>query len=270
MDMYARAGLSILIQQCLSLPQWQATLPQTQNPNCHALLAATDAKFTPTALTFEEAPHPYYEKPWYDYGGGHKYEALALVQFNKPTISIPTATTMHHAGLAPPSPYLTKKGNPAKGLTVDEAKHMVDWLLREVYTQHRRKPMLLIVDRHPSHKSPDFIQHCASRNVVVKLLPPRSYDLCPLDSHFFAVVKDGVRQRVCTEHIRNWPAIVDLLEEKMHSTPAANHIRNYLLKLRACLNANGHRFDHEYTVLKAELAQRVGAKTHHACASGSK
>ena len=234
------------------------------------LLAGKDAKCTASAVTFEEAPNAYYEKPWYDYAGGKKYEALVLLQFNKPTITIPTANTTHQAGRGPPSPYLTKTGKPAKGLTIAEAKHMVDWLLAELYNQHRHKPMLLIVDRHPSHKSPDFIGYCESKNVKVKLLPPRSYDLCPLDSHFFAVVKEGARKMVCTEHIREWTSIVDVLDEKMQSTPAANHIRNYLLKCRACLKAQGHRFDHEYALMKAELTQKAGVKKQHCEASGSK
>jgi hypothetical protein len=224
------------------------------------MLAAVDAKWTESAVSIAESPSATRYKPYDSYEGGKAYEALVFVQLNRANICLQTASSRHDAYGEPPSAYLTKRGLPAKGLTVEEACKLVTQLADKVKVEPGIGPRLMIVDRHPSHKSPEFERHVKDMGFDLKLLPPRSHDLSPLDSYFFAAVKHGVRTEVCSEKLHKWTDIAQLLDEKMVLTPSANHIRNYMLKLRACLMAKGRRFHLQYAELKQQLKHKQSAK----------
>jgi hypothetical protein len=152
--------------------------------------------------------------------------------------------------------YLRPSGTPHTGLCAecfaDMLEHYCTWCKQD----GGKLPKYLILDRHPSHIA-DSVHKAAERlGLTLKPLPPRSPDLQPLDTHFFAQVKKSVRAEVerrlqsgstCTaaEQFR-------LFEQKLRETNPANHIRHYRLRLQACKEAKGKHFERQYKALKAK------------------
>jgi DDE superfamily endonuclease len=161
-------------------------------------------------------------------------------------------------------PYLytqgPKKGQPMLGMGAEEACDMLDVYLRW-RKQHCKRTeagrFLLILDNHPAHKSEEFQTFCEARGVDYMLLPPRSHDLSPPDSHFFAVVKNAWRRKMSGKHHLTWTERKDLFKKQILSTKVNPHVVDYGLRLKACEMAQGARFASQLAVLKAKKG-RVG------------
>jgi hypothetical protein len=156
--------------------------------------------------------------------------------------------------------YVNKKGKPSAGLT---NKEMVDVMQRYVQvrmaphsgtvSQRLRQPdppRMLLLDRDSPHKTKELAQLLAPYGIPVKLLPPRSHDLMPLDSHFFGEVKNKLAEESIARHLTAEERF-DYCEKLLKETEADAHIRDYHLKLLACCQAKGGRFDKELEALRA-------------------
>lgn len=72
----------------------------------------------------------------------------------------------------------------------------------------RSRPLLLIMDGHSSHFSPEMIRFAAKEKVILFTLPPHTTHLCqPLDKGCFASLKVNWRH-VCHEYMTNNPGKV--------------------------------------------------------------
>ena len=69
----------------------------------------------------------------------------------------------------------------------------------------RSRPLLLLMDGHSSHYSPDMIRFAAQERVILFILPPHTTHLCqPLDKGCFASL-NVTWQEVCHEFMTKYP-----------------------------------------------------------------
>ncbi len=78
-------------------------------------------------------------------------------------------------------------------------------LFRDWFMEHflsyvtRKRPVLLLMDGHSSHYSPEMIRLAAKEKVILFVLPPNTIQCCqPLDKSVFSSLKSNWRQ-VCHE-----------------------------------------------------------------------
>lgn len=118
-----------------------------------------------------------------------------------------------------------------------------------VHTRSMRKPVL-VVDLSSVHTSQEFKAAMQAMRQEVLFLPPRSHDLDPCDSHFFATVKSKTKQALAKSGDHTWAGKVAELRKQMAAVQAAPHIANYMLRLEACINAGGRRFHYPHKKAK--------------------
>lgn len=114
-----------------------------------------------------------------------------------------------------------------------------------VQTRSSCRPVL-VLDRSALHTSKEFRAAMQELRQEVLFLPPRSHDLDPCDSHFFAVVKNRTKNGIAKSADQSWSSKVAELRKQMDTVQANPHIANYIKKLEACIEAEGRRFDGAY------------------------
>lgn len=121
----------------------------------------------------------------------------------------------------------------------------------------RKKRSVLILDSSSVHRSEEFKQAMAQAGQEMMLLPPRSPDLDPNDSHFFGVAKNNARENLASKEEYGWEDKYTELVHQLETVAANPHIINYILKLEACIEARGRRFEKEY---KRKLQEYVASE----------
>lgn len=184
------------------------------------------------------------------------------LQKDMPPCLVPTVTRASNGTQISGKRYLhrtgPKKGQPMSGMGAEEACDMLDkylkWRMRNC-RHGQAKRFLLILDNDPTHVSVEFEEHCAAQGVDICLLPPRSHDLSPPDSHFFAVAKNAWRRQMANMPHLTWPKRKDMFRKCILKTKANPHVVDYELRLQACSMAKGERFATELAALKAGKAR---------------
>ena len=60
------------------------------------------------------------------------------------------------------------------------------------------RPLLILMDSHSSHFTPDFIHRAANEEIIVMCLPPNStHCIQPLDKGAFSSLKQAWRENAC-------------------------------------------------------------------------
>jgi len=183
--------------------------------------------------------------------------AAYLQQDMAPFIASPvtrTSTGQHISGKRYFHRAGPKKGQPMTGMGAEEACDMLDRYLKW-RTKHckrgQARRFLLVLDNDPTHKSEEFKAHCAAQGVDLCLLPPRSHDLSPPDSHFFAVAKNAWRQEMSGKHHLTWPDRKKLFRKQLLNTNVNPHVVGYGQRLEACKAAGGDRFPTQLADLRS-------------------
>ena len=117
--------------------------------------------------------------------------------------------------------------------------HVSKAAMKKTGVQKGRKP-LLIMDRHPAHRSSLFKDACKANGIELMLMPPGSPDLSPLDSHLFGVVKNAVHRDHPQE--RPWAERSKAFIRQLELADAARHIESWKHKIEKCVQANGWHF----------------------------
>ena len=80
---------------------------------------------------------------------------------------------------------------------VDQQRNFSDW-----FTFHflryapPARPLLILMDGHSSHFTPDFLHKAPNEKIVVMCLPPNStYRTKPLDKGAFSLPKQALREK---------------------------------------------------------------------------
>jgi DDE superfamily endonuclease len=226
-------------------------------PPSYLHAADTATRLSPTIVISGITP-PRQRHPWSNHGKEGSYKVAVYLQQDKLPCTVPTVARTSDGKQLTGKPYLyttgKRKGQPMAGMGAEEACDMLD-----VYLQWRKqhckrtevKRFLLILDNDPTHKSEEFKAHCAARGVDFFLLPPRSHDLSPPDSYFFAVVKNAWRRAMSDQPHLTWPQRKELFNEQILKTKVNPHVVGYSLRLEACKLAKGQRFATQLAALKS-------------------
>lgn len=183
--------------------------------------------------------------------GGHQreYKATTFLQQRQTNFAQPVSSSK-----VPSIPvkrqYLKADGTPYKSLSAVELCDILKAYIGFRRKQGLSKEWILVLDRDPTHKSKVFLEFCRQEGVKVMLLPARSHDLSPLDSHFFGVAKGRYYRDVQSRGITDWDTKAQRLQQGLKETKADPHINDYELRLQACLKAKGQRFEDELNALK--------------------
>jgi len=143
-----------------------------------------------------------------------------------------------------------KTGGPGRGMCADELVTILKTYLAWRDLNKLGQNFTLVMDNDPTHTSRHFLFMSSQLNVTVLFLPPRSHDLSPPDSHLFGVAKPLWLKQLEINPDANWMKCVRRLIWLMEGLPSGPHIDNYVEKLKACLQAEGKRFDVEYAIMK--------------------
>lgn len=174
-----------------------------------------------------------------------------FLQLGKIPVLIETLSSLPSSVQAACKPYLTASGKPAVGLTANEFVAIVGRYLQ----QCQEKPQYIVLDLDPTHvgATKDRLNELG---LEVIYLPPRSHDLSPPDSHFFGVVKNTWRKLKWDQGVHEWEEATALFRECALQTNVSKHIEDYIMRLEACIRANGRRFQNELRAIKRERSQR--------------
>ena len=200
--------------------------------------------------------------PWSNHTKEGAYKVAAYLQKDMPPCIVPTVTRTSTGKKLVGKLYLhrtgRKKGQPMTGMGAEEACDMLDKYLKWRTKQCKRgqaRRFLLVLDNDPTHKSEEFQAHCAAQQVDLCLLPPRSHDLSPPDSHFFAVAKNAWRSQMSGKHQLTWPDRKKLFIKALLKTNVNPHVVDYELRLEACKMAGGDRFPSQLADLKSKYGR---------------
>jgi hypothetical protein len=186
------------------------------------------------------------------------YKAAVFLQLGVSTNYVHTVSTSDVPALPKGRSYQKKDGKAHTSLCGRELCDIV-----KAYKKWRAKQRLpatftLVLDRDPSHVSKEFREYCDKHGVKIQLLPPRSHDLSPPDSHFFGQVKNKHARWASAHSNADWDKKCLELQRLLQCTSAEPHIRDYELKLKACKKAKGQRFGNELRELRAAQRKRSG------------
>lgn len=184
-------------------------------------------------------------------GSVRGYKAAVFLQLGKPNY-VHTVSSTQVPGLSVKK-YNTAEGGKYKSLSGKELCSVVD-----KYAQAREsnpgEKWVLVMDGDRTHTSKVFAEHCKAKGYKVLILPPRSHDLSPPDSHFFAQVKNEHARVLSKDPPKSWEQKAKLLQRLLQETNADAHLKAYEQKLRACLLAEGQRFERELAGMRAAVA----------------
>lgn len=171
-----------------------------------------------------------------------KVDAMVFVNQSSQNMVVPLSTS-NYPGFH--KPYETRKSSMKSkcGMRGQEVKSILHRLsmtaMKRRGVPHASKPVL-IMDRHPVHKSNLIKQACLDYGVDLMLMPPASPDLSPLDSHLFGVVKNALHHEHPPE--RPWPERSKAFIELLEKADASKHIESWKRKLEKCVQAQGWHF----------------------------
>jgi DDE superfamily endonuclease len=227
-----------------------------------SMLAAGTATRLPPTITIPGITPERFNPPWSNHGKEGSYKVAVYLQKGLPPCIVPTVPRdskgVQQSGKAYIHKHGPNKGKLMSGMGGEEAADMLDTYLewrRTHCAADQAKRFLLILDNDPAHTSEDFKKRCKDRGIDYCFLPPRSHDLSPPDSHFFAVAKNEWRRRMYDQDHLTWPERKQLFRKCILSTKVNPHVADYDLRLKACDKAKGHRFATELAALKSKKAR---------------
>lgn len=185
-----------------------------------------------------------------------KLMTAAFVQLNRPTVAVPIYSCSNVPNAAPVQYLNDKTGKAYTDLSAKEMVATVKTFLRErsageaPRSARRRQAVVLVLDKDRTHESKHFMEEMQKLGQRVIIQPARSYDLSPLDSHLFAVVKQKWRRQVQANPDWEWDDKATAFQDLLHSEDANAHIKDWKLRLEACIKCKGHRFEAEYKKMK--------------------
>jgi hypothetical protein len=195
-----------------------------------------------------------------EHGRAQKAKVCVLVQLGCEAYAVWCSCSSAAAdacGKNDPDKY-KKHGKAPAGLTAKEMRDSVKEFLEHVASERRKPggasrplPRVLIVDRDPSHSQ--LLQTlCEENNIILLRLPPRSYDLSPLDTNYFGQLKNKQHEWVSSHRGATAAEAFLHFKELLHKLSADADIQGYELRLTACKNKGGDHFEDEYERLKRQ------------------
>lgn len=222
-------------------------LEETQTSATPCTLADPDSKRKHQGLHLLGCKYVKFSSPYTGRDDEQHLKAVTFLRLGDIPVLIPTVCSMDSTQRAGMRPYLTASGKNATGLTANELVHIIG----EYLQQCAQRPKYIVMDRDPTHTQDGVEGRLAQMGLIVRYLPPRSHDLSPPDSHFFAVVKNKWRKKLWESGEHDWDRVKGLFMECARNTDASAHIQDYRLRLQACVLAGGQRFQQQLQHLKA-------------------
>lgn len=199
--------------------------------------------------------------PFSERAAGRSLKVAAFIRYKQKPVIYSTYHSEEQSHAVVNEPQITCNGQLAVGFTSAEFSAMLGMYMDTCTS--RRKPTVVICDGDRTHTASATANKARQLGIELLLMPPRSHDLSPLDSFYFAEAKRRWRRRLFKAKPRpKWEAMVQWFLQELEATDSDVYIKDYQDKLKACSKAGGQRFQEQLDDIRAQRHKKKRAKVH--------
>lgn len=156
--------------------------------------------------------------------------------------------------------YLKPNGEPHTKMGAEEYADFVEeaWqhFMRNADFRSRHRDAWVLHDRDPAHRGEAVRQRLEKLRLDARLLPPRSPDLQPLDYGIFGNCKRQLAKE--SMQLRDWQSKAIEFKKLVEAAPFQNVIRQFPLRLQACVKNGGRHFESDLSAMRKSMLQDEG------------
>ena len=164
-----------------------------------------------------------------------KLGVALMVEDEKVVVRTLSGTTW--SGHMPTRQYLTRKGKAATALSAEEYMDLLGSIFKQVTRTATRKAghLIFVHDRDPAHRTPEAERLIEDRGMLLKMLPPRSPDLMPLDYAVFPNSKRWLEKNKPAD----WDERCEKMVQHLKQLKPRVLVRGYTNRLKKVVEAKG-------------------------------